>query len=278
VGINMTFLLPYSLLKKRWGRKHRGLSIFDLSIGLFVPFFLATSCVVISSASQFHAKSGDVPAGAGDKTLAALVETHPGQPNAADEELALMLVKRDNFQLATSLEPLAGKMVSQTIFGLGVLGMALSTIVILMLMNGLAFQELLGRPGEKGAHYIGCAVSGVAGMFGPFIWTGAAAAALAIPTSVIGGSLIPIAYFTFLLMMNSRKVLGDQRPAGASRLVWNGLMVFATGIATFGSVWVLSGKANLQSWKGIIPAVGLGLLVVLFVIGTVSFVRKERAA
>ena len=277
VGINMTFLLPYSLLKKRWGRKHRGLSIFDLSIGLFVPFFLATSCVVISSATQFHTKTADVPPGAGDKTLAALAQEYEGELNAADEELALMLVKRDNFQLANSLEPLAGKMVSQTIFGLGVLGMALSTIVILMLMNGLAFQELLGRPGDKGAHYIGCAVSGVAGMFGPFIWTGAAAAALAIPTSVIGGSLIPIAYFTFLLMMNSRKVLGDQRPAGAARVVWNILMIFATGIATFGSVWVLSGKANLQSWQGMIPAAGLGLLVTLFIVGTFSFIRKERA-
>jgi len=60
VGINMTFLLPYTLLKKKWGAKHRGLSITDLSIGLFVPFFLATACVVIASASSFHGKSADV--------------------------------------------------------------------------------------------------------------------------------------------------------------------------------------------------------------------------
>ncbi|MEM0968713.1 MAG: hypothetical protein AAGJ31_05135, partial [Verrucomicrobiota bacterium] len=31
VGINMTFLLPYSMLRKRWGREHRPLAIFDLS-------------------------------------------------------------------------------------------------------------------------------------------------------------------------------------------------------------------------------------------------------
>ena len=56
VGINMTFLLPYSMLRKGWGREHRGLATVDLSIGLFIPFFLATTCVLIASASQFHSK------------------------------------------------------------------------------------------------------------------------------------------------------------------------------------------------------------------------------
>lgn len=277
VGINMTWLLPYSLLKKRWGRVQRGFSIFDLSIGLFIPFFLATSCVVIAAASQFHAKTGDVDPALGEGTLAQLVAEHPGSTNAADLELALTLVKRDNFQLANALEPLAGKVVSQSIFGFGVLGMAVSTIIILMLINGLAFQELLGKRGDKGAHYIGCAVSGIAGFIGPFVWS-QAAAALAIPTSVIGGSLIPIAYFTFFLMMNSKKVLGEHRPEGTARLVWNLLMGLATGIATLGSVWVLSGKAHLRDWHGMIPAAGLVLLAILFIVGTLSFIKNERKA
>lgn len=277
VGINMTWLLPYTLLKKKWKRLHRGLSIFDLSIGLFLPFLLATSCVVIAAASQFHAKTGDVDPEAGAGTISALVAAYPESlPNDADEELALMLVKRDNFQLATALEPLAGKTISQGIFGFGVIGMAISTIIILMLMNGLAFQELLGRPGSKSAHFIGCAVSGLAGFVGPFIWTGQAKAAFAIPTSVIGGSLIPIAYYTFFLMMNSKKVLGENRPTGLSRIIWNTLMVIATGIASFGSIWVLSHKANFDSWKGMIPAAGLALLVALFVVGTISFLKNEK--
>ena len=54
VGINMTFLLPYSMLKRGWDRDFRGLAIFDLSTGLFVPFVLATSCVVLAAATQFH--------------------------------------------------------------------------------------------------------------------------------------------------------------------------------------------------------------------------------
>ncbi len=277
VGINMTWLLPYTLLKKRWGKLHRGFSIFDLSIGLFIPFLIATSCVVIASATQFHGQTSDVPPGAGDSTIAALASAHPDEmTNEADEALALMLVRRDNFQLANALDPLAGQVVSQTIFGLGVFGMAVSSIIILMLMNGLVFQELFGRLGSKTAHYVGCSVVGVSGFLGPFIWTGAAAAALAIPTSVIGGSLIPIAYFTFLLMMNSKKVLGDARPRGSARVIWNVLMTFATSVATFGVIWVLSGRANFVDWRGIISSVGILLLVILFIVGAISFIKNER--
>lgn len=54
VGINMTFLLPYSMLQRGWDKDFRGLAMFDLGTGLFIPFMMATSCVVIASASQFH--------------------------------------------------------------------------------------------------------------------------------------------------------------------------------------------------------------------------------
>ena len=54
VGINMTFLFPYSLLRKGWGKEFRGLAIFDLCTGMFIPYVLATACVVIASSAQFH--------------------------------------------------------------------------------------------------------------------------------------------------------------------------------------------------------------------------------
>ena len=293
VGINMTWLLPYSLLKKKWGKRERGLAIFDLSLGLFIPFFLATSCVVIAAASQFHASTKDVLdetgapieqfAGDYNKTLTTLLGTTPVEGairedksidysllSESDRQLAGMLLKRDNFQLATTLEPLAGPVISQKIFGFGVLGMAVSTIIILMLMNGLAFQELFGKPDNKTVHLFGCVVSGVAGAMGPFLWTGDSKAALAIPTSVIGGSLIPIAYFTFFLMMNSRKVLGDAKPTGGSAIIWNVLMIFATAISTFGSVWILSNK-------GIPGTVGIVILAALAILGTIGFFSKSKA-
>ena len=60
VGINMTFLLPYSLKKKGWSKPHRELSRYDLMLGLFIPFILGASALVIASAASFHAQSDDV--------------------------------------------------------------------------------------------------------------------------------------------------------------------------------------------------------------------------
>ena len=298
VGINMTFLLPYTLLKKKWGSKHRGLSITDLSIGLFIPFFLATACVVIASASAFHGKTEDIKNPAVTyKTLAKIApvqELVKDLPNKSEEEqktwneaianaevlrpadfkLAGMLHSRDAGALAVTLEPFAGKVVSQKVFGFGVLGMAISTIIILMLINGLAFQELFSNAlGKQKAYFLGCGISGLSGCLFPFFWSGQSKAALAIPTSVIGGSLIPIAYFTFFLLMNSKKVLGDKRPEGTSRIIWNILMIFATTIATVGTWWATSGKTI-----GSVPAgkIGMSFLAILFIVGTVSFCLKER--
>lgn len=302
VGINMTFLLPYTLLKKKWGPKHRGLSITDLSIGLFVPFFLATSCVVIAAATSFHGKVDEDKLGMGDKRLltipaieasldgfkgskeekAAFQKKTIEEFNKNDRMIAAMLVKRDAGALAGTLEPFTGKVVAQKIFGVGVLGMALSTIIILMLINGLAFQEIFAGKqtqdenaatalSQKRPYFLGCAVSGLVGCAFPFIWTNSEAkAALAVPTSVIGGSLLPIAYFTFLLMMNSKKILGDRRPTGNSRIVWNALMIFATTMATVGSVWAIKDKPFNA---GII---GISFLALLFVVGTISFIIKEK--
>src|SRR5699024_7985421 len=54
VGINMTFLFAYSMLRRKWGAEYQGMMKFDLATGMLIPFMLATSCVIISSASQFH--------------------------------------------------------------------------------------------------------------------------------------------------------------------------------------------------------------------------------
>ena len=305
VGINMTFLLPYTLLKKKWGPKHRGLSITDLSIGLFVPFFIATSCVVIAAASAFHGKIDDLKPGDTDSFLAGVpivqnaiqdipkeneearavaTQTAIAALPEADRQLAGMLHKRKAKALAVTLAPFTGDVVAQKIFGIGVLGMAVSTIIILMLINGLAFQELFAGRGTANAakalsnktpYFIGCTVSGLAGFAFPKLWTGDSLAALAVPTSVIGGSMLPIAYFTFLLLMNSKKVLGDKRPEGRARIIWNVLMIFATTMATVGSYWATAHKkfGDFEAGKW-----GMAFLLLLFVVGTTSFVIKERKA
>ena len=146
VGINMTFLFPYSMLKKGWNKDFRELAIFDLATGLFIPFLLATSCIVIASASQFHAtpaqglaesqivggklvSSGAKPAenlvagyidlldkrisfDIGAQKFAAMA---PAQKDAArnalsraKRDMAAMLVKRDASNLSETLAPLVG--------------------------------------------------------------------------------------------------------------------------------------------------------------------------
>ncbi|MEO0477407.1 MAG: divalent metal cation transporter, partial [Planctomycetota bacterium] len=265
VGINMTFLLPYSMLRKGWDKTFRGLATFDLSTGLFVPFVLATSCVVIAAASQFHAQApaiaadtvyADMEGGAQgnlEKMVAAVdaagleqarteqdaidLAVEEGRidipdnrygdfidanSNLADKQLSVMVIKRDAGALAGSLEQVFGnKTIAQYIFGFGVVGMAISTIIILMLINGFCLCEAMGRPGDKKLHFLGSLIPGFLGLCFPLIWTAESKAALAVPTSVIGSSLLPSAYFIFLLMMNSKKLLGNAMPTGGKRVIWN---------------------------------------------------------
>lgn len=283
VGINMTFLLPYSMLKKGWNRDFRGLAIFDLSTGLFIPFTLATSCVVIASATQFHTQYngelfGEVVDEAGvvvepsaglvkgyhgilDARLKdrvgpeafATLQTTPALLDQAREELPLaerkiaaMLVQRKASDLSNSLAPLTGKTVADKVFGIGVVGMAISTIIILMLINGFVICEIFGQPHGGWAHRIGCLIPAAVGVFGPFIWSGAAFY-LAVPTSVFGFVLLPIAYLTFFFLMNNRSLLGDAMPRGFQRLRWNLLMGTAVTLAAIGSLYMVYKKVGLTN-------------------------------
>ncbi len=295
VGINMTFLLPYSMLRKGWDRTFRGLAIFDLSTGLFIPFLLATSCVVIAAASQFHGrvdeKEINMPAAQaageyrlnmekrlkdeiGEEAFATLsvaeVNKRLDAFPKADRQLAAMLVKKDAFALASALENLFGEGgLTQKIFGVGVLGMAISTIIILMLINGFCVTELTGRSDDVVVYRLGAIYPGVCGGLGFLALWGDEQARfwLAVPTSNFGMVLLPIAYITFFLMMNSRSLLGDAMPTGFIRVLVNAVMILAISVATLGaglSIW-----ANVR-WFGVIAA---GLFAVLVVIVNV-FRRK----
>ncbi len=288
VGINMTFLLPYSMLRKKWDRTFRGLAIFDLSTGLFIPFVLATSCVVIASSQQFHTQASPgllgetdeagqviVPSGAArgqfDKLLSARAEAlgDDGTVTDGDRRMAAMLVKRDAFALANSLSPLTGPVFARYVFGLGVLGMGISTIIILMLINGFVIGEMVGAPDGSPAQRWGAFLPCL-GVLGPFIWSGKVAFWLAVPTSVFGMVLLPIAYFTFYFLMNQRTLLGDDMPRGGKRLAWNTLMAVAAGLATFGSVWSVWSKAHWWGLGGIGAFILLALVVQVMRRGKVS--------
>jgi len=287
VGINMTFLLPYSMLQRGWDRDFRGLAIFDLSTGLLIPFMLATGCVVIAASTQFHGepapglvemyttpdsdikppgnlvgsfkglldkrlekadkdkiealKAKDVSEDQKKKNEAELEKLRASLPEA-DMKMAAALVRRDAKNLADSLSPLVGSTIAHYVFGFGVLAMAISTIIILMLINGFVVCEMLGVPPHGWPHRLGCYAAGLVGSLGPFFW-GDAKAWLVVPTSMFGMVLLPIAYWTFFLMMNSKSLLGDNMPTGLARLRWNVAMLIAAGLATFGSIWSIKTSA-----------------------------------
>lgn len=293
VGINMTFLLPYSLKKKGWGKPHRELSRYDLLLGLFVPFILGASALVIASAASFHAKHADVISDDGtpfpkmekayykvldgrlasqDKEFAKLDDVSKTAARAAvplaEKKLAAMLSNRDSVNLAQSLEPFLGKH-AQTIFGIGVLAMAISTLLVHMMMNGYAISEAFNKVGNAKYYIIGASMPAIAGFFSPYLWSGDAKAAMAIPASVIATTLLPIAYLGFLLLMNSKSALGDELPK--KRALINTLMGLSAGVATFASIWALNSK-------GTPGMIGIGVLVLLAVIGITGFIRRNNLA
>lgn len=147
--------------------------------------------MVLAAASQFHGKTDDVlengtvhPKMAGayhsvtDLRLSSenadfqtLSEAEKqalrdGLPDS-DKRLAAMLANRDAFNLANALQPFTGQVFAQVVFGIGVLGMALSTIIILMLISGFTFCEMLNVPSEGWPHRLGCLIPGIVGLFFP---------------------------------------------------------------------------------------------------------------
>jgi Mn2+/Fe2+ NRAMP family transporter len=271
VGINMTFLFPYSLLRKGWDKSFRGLATFDLCTGMFIPFVLATGCVVIASAAQFHTKvtadftiDGQVVIPSADfekpynSLLADRNENVSGELTLAEKRLAATLVDRKARHLSGALVPLTGKFVADIIFGVGVLAMALSTISLLMLVSGFVFCEVLELPPTGWPFRIGTLFAGVAGMVGPFFWS-KAAFYLAVPTSVFGFVLLPFAYITFVFLMNQKSLLGKNMATGGKRIAWNLLMGFSASLATIGSLYMINKKAGLFGFV----AVGIFVLMAI---------------
>ncbi|RNC89470.1 MAG: hypothetical protein ED555_08270 [Allomuricauda sp.] len=290
VGINMTFLLPYTILKRKWGKKHRELARFDLLLGLLLPFILGASALIIASASQFHAnESASVNEQAYHEVLdARLLEEHKGyahytitQKNQlrttvsqADKKLAILLSKRNAKDLAVALEPFLGQW-AQLIFGIGILAMALSTMIVHMMMNGYAFSEAINKYGNRKVFFLGALIPAFMGLVSPIIWSGSIKSALVIPASVIATTLLPIAYLIIVLLMNSRSALQSELPR--NRFAINLLMFIAMGFASFASFWALWGKMGSPNPFERFLAIGaIVLLLVLILMGCYNFYRKEK--
>ncbi len=199
VGINMTFLYPYTLLARGWGREHRGLKNFDLGVSMFTPFVLATSLVVIACANTLN-RQGIHVQGAVDA--------------------------------AHALAPVVGLAAGRVIFSLGILSMCFTTLTIEMVICGFVLSEMFGfeprGPAYKGATMI--ANIGILGAFYPMpVW-------LPVVTSSFALVVMPIAYIGFFILQNKRGYLGDDVNRGLKGAVWNILLLVAILVVAAGAV------------------------------------------
>lgn len=199
VGINMTFLFPITLRARGWGKDHLGLSRFDLVSGMFVPFAIISTLVVVAAAN--------------------VLSKYPEAP-------------KDPVAVAKVMESLFEGVMGRVLFDLGVAAMPLSTVTILMLICGLGVCELMGRPHKGLPFKIGALLPAV-GILGSVsaqkFWLGPL-------ISSFGLILLPIAYFGFIVLHNSRSFLGDDMPTGGKRLAWNVVMGIILCVTISGAV------------------------------------------
>lgn len=198
VGINMTFLYPYSQLARGWGREHRGLARFDLITGMFIPFTVAVTLMSLAAACTLH--------GTGEFTT----KVQPIQAAAKIADVG------------------AGPWVGRVIFGLGILGMTLSSIITHMLVASFAACEAFGIPATGWKYKLACLIP-APGMLGVIVWE-KMGFWVAIRASAICGLMLPFAYFGFLILHNRKAYLGDDKPRGLKAVAWNVGMGLATGV------------------------------------------------
>jgi len=199
VGVNMTFLYPYTLLARGWGREHRGLKNFDLAVSMFAPFVLTTSLVVIACANTLHVQGIRV---------------------------------REAVDAAHALAPVAGVAAGRVIFSLGVLGMCFTTLTIEMVICGFVLSEMLGFE-PRGWRYRAATMTANIGILGAFYPVPFWLPVLASSTALV---MMPIAYVAFFILHNKRSYLGDEVASGLKGAVWNVLLLLAILVVAAGAV------------------------------------------
>ncbi|NLS96331.1 MAG: hypothetical protein GXX96_29690 [Planctomycetaceae bacterium] len=201
VGINMTFLYPYSLLAKGWGKSHKALSRWDLGMSMFLPFTLVTSLVIMAMAVTIHDGTDAVRAGL--------------QPVAA----------------AASLSGVLGENAGRIVFNLGLIAMTCTAISTHMVVCGFTFCEMFGLEYTKIRFRIFAMVPAI-GILGvvtslPF-WFPVAASAICF-------TMLPIAYLLFLILNNKASFLGDGMIKSPNRAVFNFILVIALAVSVIGA-------------------------------------------
>ncbi len=190
VGVNMTFLYPYTLLARGWRKEHKGLKNFDLGASMFIPFVLATSFVTMACANTLWSRGVRVE-------------------GAID--------------VAHALAPLVGLTSGRLIFSLGILSMCLTTLIVEMLICGFVLSEMF-RFELHGRAYRASTMLANIGIVGAFYQT-----PFWLPVIVSSFNLLmmPVAYLCFFLLQNSKGYLGGDVSRGFKGTVWNFFLIVA---------------------------------------------------
>lgn len=190
VGINMTFVYGYTLLDRGWGRAHRELSRWDIVMGLVIPYVLVTSLISIAAAGAFHGSELDI------------------QGKLAPAQAGAMFAD-------AGMGPVTGRLV----FAVGILGMAVGSLVMHMLCCGAAAGAMFNLPPHSRSYRLALLLPTPA-VLGVFLWSSMGPYVI-LPTSAICGFLLPIAYIGWLFLNNSADYLGADRPGGGRAAVYN---------------------------------------------------------
>jgi manganese transport protein len=209
VGINMTFLYPYSLLAKGWGKHHKTLSRWDLVMSMFLPFVLVTSLVIIAMSNTVY-----------DATVEQTVKTGMKPVDAAQ-----------------ALAQVMGSSLGRIIFDLGFIGMTCGAISAHMVVCGFTVCEMFGLEHTTARYRMFTLVPAI-GFFGVItstpLWMPVAASAICL-------TMLPIAYIMFFILNNKRSYIGDAVGSGSKRAIFNIILLLAICMATIGAAIKLKG-------------------------------------
>jgi hypothetical protein len=209
VGINMTFMYAYSLLKKGWGPEHKTLAKWDLGMTMFLPFVVITSLIMVGMTVS------GIYDGTNIQGLQDMVRTGLSP-----------------FEAAKALESSwISQRVATIIFCAGLFGMACGAISAHMTCCGFVLCEMLGVE-HSTRNFRLFAMTPTIGFFGVVVslplWFPIAASAICL-------TMLPVAYLIFLILNNKRSYIGDAVGKGWKRVVFNTLLVIALLMATVGA-------------------------------------------
>jgi hypothetical protein len=207
VGINMTFLYPYSLLAKGWGKKHKTLARWDLGMSMFLPFVLVTSLVIIAMGNTIYDPSAGVRTG------------------------------MKPVEAAQSLTSVMGTGLGRVIFDLGFIGMTCGAISTHMVVCGFTVCEMFGLKYTVKRYRMSTLVPAI-GILGVVtttpMWLPVAASAICL-------TMLPVAYLMFFVLNSNRGYIGGAVGRGVKREVFTLILLAALAMASIGAAIKLKG-------------------------------------